>query len=315
MAFNRKEFLAGFLNQVSGGMQKMREDAADYKTKQEEAFERNQSLIATRTSRADAAVALGKEALQYIPEGAKSKAMVSTAIASGMTGVREFRDKLAAAHAEAGLGAGEKLSINDIEAVISMPNIPSIDQSLIDMSLEQFARKSYGATGEARPVEDDTGVVGRLFGFGAKERVQEELREMPGMGQMSIADVNAAARMAEFNSLIPNAVMSFSEMERFGKTDSFTFSREITEEYDELVTSDAADAMAELATRGYLDQIREGGGQESDVTQATLESIKADARKAYAQKQLAKTIEGYANQYGSPAGGFFQQQFAMDQVA
>jgi hypothetical protein len=314
MAFNRKEFLAGFLNQVSGGMQKMREDAADYKTKQEEAFERNQSLIATRTSRADAAVALGKEALQYIPEGAKSKAMVRTAIASGMTGVKEFRDKLAAAHAEAGLGAGEKLSINDIEAVISMPNIPSIDQSLIDMSLEQFARKSYGATGEARPVEDDTGVVGRLFGFGAKERVQEELREMPGMGQMSIADVNAAARMQEFNSLIPNAVMSFSEMERFGKTDSFTFSREITEEYDELVTSDAADAMAELALRGYLDQIREGGGQESDVTQATLESIKADARKAYAQKQLAKTIEGYANQYGSPAGGFFQQQFAMDQV-
>jgi hypothetical protein len=314
MAFNRKEFLASFLNQVSGGMQKMREDAADYKTKQEEAFERNQSLIATRTSRADAAVALGKEALQYIPEGAKSKAMVRTAIASGMTGVKEFRDKLAAAHAEAGLGAGEKLSLMDVEAVISMPNIPSIDQSLIDMSLEQFAKESYGAVGEARPVEDDTGVVGRLFGFGAKERVQEELREMPGMGQMSIADVNAAARMQEFNSLIPNAVMSFSEMERFGKTDSFTFSREITEEYDELVTSDAADAMAELALRGYLDQIREGGGQESDVTQATLESIKADARKAYAQKQLAKTIEGYANQYGSPAGGFFQQQFAMDQV-
>jgi hypothetical protein len=314
MAFNRKEFLASFLNQVSGGMQKMREDAADYKTKQEEAFERNQSLIATRTSRADAAVALGKEALQYIPEGAKSKAMVRTAIASGMTGVKEFRDKLAAAHAEAGLGAGEKLSLMDVEAVISMPNIPSIDQSLIDMSLEQFAKESYGAVGEARPVEDDTGVVGRLFGFGAKERVQEELREMPGMGQMSIADVNAAARMQEFNSLIPNAVMSFSEMERFGKTDSFTFSREITEEYDELVTSDAADAMAELALRGYLDQIREGGGQESDVTQATLASIKADARKAYAQKQLAKTIEGYANQYGSPAGGFFQQQFAMDQV-
>lgn len=315
MAFNRKEFLAGFLNQVSGGMQQMREEASDYKTKQEEAFERNQSLIATRTSRADAAVALGKEALQYIPEGAKSKAMVRTAIASGMTGIKEFRDKLAAAHAEAGLGAGEKLSINDVEAVISMPNIPSIDQSLIDMSLEQFARKSYGATGEARPVEDDTGVVGRLFGFGAKERVQEQLREMPGMGEMSIADVNAAARMQEFNSLIPNAVMSFSEMERFGKTDSFTFSREITEEYDELVTSDAADAMAELALRGYLDQIIEDGGQETAVTQSTMESIKADARKAYAQKQLAKTIEGYANRYGSPAGGFFQQQFAMDQVA
>jgi hypothetical protein len=314
MAFNRKEFLAGFLNQVSGGMQKMREDAADYKTKQEEAFERNQSLIATRTSRADAAVALGKEALQYIPEGAKSKAMVRTAIASGMTGIREFRDKLAAAHAEAGLGAGEKLSINDIEAVISMPNIPSIDQSLIDMSLEQFAKKSYGATGEARPVEDDTGVVGRLFGFGAKERVQEELREMPGMGQMSIADVNAAARMAEFNSLIPNAVMSFSEMERFGKTDSYTFARELAEEYDDLYTSAGAEAEAELSVRGYLQKVEDEGGQQSDVPDIKIDNIRKEARKGYAQRGLNTFIERYAGQYGTKAGGFFQQQFAMDQI-
>lgn len=314
MAFNRKEFLAGFLNQVSGGMQKMREDAADYKTKQEEAFERNQSLIATRTSRADAAVALGKEALQYIPEGAKSKAMVRTAIASGMTGVREFRDKLAAAHAEAGLSAGEKLSIMDVEAVISMPNIPSIDQSLIDMSLEQFARKSYGATGEARPVEDDTGVVGRLFGFGAKERVQEQLREMPGMGEMSIADVNAAARMAEFNSLIPNAVMSFSEMERFGKTDSFAFARELAEEYDDLYTSDGAEAAAELAVRGHLQKVVDEGGQQTDVPDIQIDNIKKEARTGYAQRKLNKFIGRYAGQYGSKAGGFFQQQFAMDQI-
>jgi hypothetical protein len=315
MAFNRKEFLAGFLNQVSGGMQKMREDAADYKTKQEEAFERNQSLIATRTSRADAAVALGKEALQYIPEGAKSKAMVRTAIASGMTGVREFRDKLAAAHAEAGLGAGEKLSINDIEAVISMPNIPSIDQSLIDMSLEQFAKKSYGATGEARPVEDDTGVVGRLFGFGAKERVQEELREMPGMGEMSIADVNAAARMAEFNSLIPNAVMSFSEMERFGKTDSFAFARDLAADYDDFLLSDGADARAEAALKGFMDQLTAQEGEGRTLSASEIDTIRREARIGYAQEQLNAAIQLKAKEYGTFAGGFFQQQAAMDQIA
>tara|TARA_Y100000389_G_scaffold47830_1_gene43012 strand:- start:4201 stop:5592 length:1392 start_codon:yes stop_codon:yes gene_type:complete len=314
MAFNRKEFLAGFLNQVSGGMQKMREDAEEYKTQQEEAFGRNQSLIATRNSRANAAVALGKEALQYIPEGAKSKAMVRTAIASGMTGVKEFRDKLAAAHAEAGLGAGEKLSINDIEAVISMPNIPSIDQSLIDMSLEDFAKESYGAIGKATEVEDDTGVVGRLFGFGAKDRVKQELRETSGMGGMSIADVNAAARMNEFNALIPNAVMSFSEMERFGKTDSFTFARELAEEYQDLYSSDGADATAALALNGYLAQVEEEGGERSDVTDITIDNIRKEARKGYAQKELNRFIEGYANQYGTPAGGFFQQQFAMDEI-
>ena len=315
MAFNRKEFLAGFLNQVSGGMQKMREDAEDYKTQQEEAFARNQSLIATRTSRANAAVALGKEALQYMPEGVRSKAMIRTAIASGMTGVSELRNKLAKAHAEAGLGAGEKLSLNDIEAVISMPNIPDIDPSFIDMPLEQFAKETYGATGKAAPVEDDTGLIGSLFGFGAKDRVKQELRETSGMGGMSIADVNAAARMNEFNALIPNAVMSFSEMERFGKTDSFTFAKELSEAYDGFLQSDGAEADAEAAYKGLMDELKAQPGPVRNPSASEVQEVRKEARIAYAQKQLNDIITGTATQYGSAAGGFFQQQFAMERIS
>ena len=56
MAFNRDAFLAAFLNQMSSGIAKKREDAEKYKEQQEEAYERNQQLISTRNARASQAV-------------------------------------------------------------------------------------------------------------------------------------------------------------------------------------------------------------------------------------------------------------------
>jgi len=294
MAFDRDAFLASFLNQMSSGIAQRREEAEKYKEKQEAAYERNQQLIATRNARASQAVSLGKQALQYLPEGANSKAMVRTALASGMTGVQEFRDKLAKAHADAGLRAGERLSVQDVEAIISMPNIPSIDQSLIDMSLEDFAKKTYGAKVEAAPAqEDEPSIIGQLFGIGAKDRVKRELRETEAFDGMSIADVNAAARLNDFNSLIPNAVMSFAEMERFDRNDAIKFSRALAAEYDEALTSRAADDAATAAMTAFLstDAGKNAGPDEID-------NVKKMARIAYAQKFVKRTIETESGIYG-----------------
>ena len=297
MAFDRDAFLAGFLNQVSSGIAQKREDAEKYKEKQEAAFERNQNLIRTRNARASQAVNLGRQALQYLPEGGNSKAMVRTAMASGMTGVQEFRDKLAKAHAEAGLSAGERLSIDDVEAIISMPNIPSIDQSLIDMSLEKFAKETYGVSAKAAPVtEDEPSLIGQLFGVGAKDRVKRELREEQAFEGMSIADVNAAARMNEFNSLIPNAVMSFSEMERFGRNDGIKFSRTIADEYDTAKVSRTADDAALKARTAVLEAYEAQPGV--NAPEAELERAEEMARTAYAQGVIKRLIETEAGIYG-----------------
>ena len=306
MAFNRDAFLAAFLNQMSSGMAKQREDAEKYKEQQEEAYERNRQLVATRNARASQAVSLGKQALQYLPEGANSKAMVRTALASGMTGVQEFRDKLAKAHAEAGLDAGERLAIDDVEAIISMPNIPSIDQSLLDMSLEEFAKKTYGAIGEATPVEDETSIVGQLFGIGAKDRVKQELRERDAFDGMSVADVNAAARLNEFNTLIPNAVMSFSEMERFGRNDAINFTRTITTEYDEAMNSRVADDAA-LAAKLAYSQTEEG----KNASPSRIKEVEDMARIAYAQKVVKRLIETEASIYGDM---LVNNEVAADQI-
>ena len=306
MAFNRDAFLASFLNQMSSGIAKQREDAEKYKEQQELAAERNRQLISTRNARASAAVSLANQALQYLPEGGNSKAMVQTAIASGMTGIQEFRDKLAKAHAEAGLAAGERLPIDDVEAIVSMPNIPSIDQSLLDMTLEEFAKETYGAKAKATPVEDDTSVIGQLFGFGAKDRVKEELRERDAFDGMSIADVNAAARMNEFNSIIPNAVMSFAEMERFGRNDAIRFTRDITDAHDKAFTSSEADDAAKVARFAYQ-QTEEG----KNASPTQIQQVENIARKAYAQKVIKRMIETEAGIYGNM---LVNNQIAADQI-
>lgn len=312
MAFNNKEFQANFLNQVTDRMVDMREEAEAFKEKQTAASERNRSLISTRTARANAAVSLGREALQYLPEGARSKAIIRTAMASGMTGVSELRNKLAKAHANAGLAAGETLSINDIEAVINMPNIPDIDKSLIDMPLEQFAKETYGATAKAAEFKDDTNIVGKLFGFGAMNRAREELGKTPSGDGMSVADINAAARLAEFNALIPNAVMSFSDIKTFSKTEAFTFAKDISKMYDDAKDSKEAEAKAAEDVQRLIDA-RPAGEPESYITDAQIDDVRRNSIQLYARGEVKKYIDIFAKQYGS-VGGFFNQQIAMDQI-
>jgi len=313
MAFNKKEFAAGFLNQVTDNMVDMREEAEAFKQEQIEASERNRALISTRTARASAAVSLGREALQYLPEGARSKGIIRTAMASGMTGVSELRNKLAKAHANAGLSAGEKLSINDVEAIINMPNIPDIDTKYIDMPLEQFAKETYGATAKAAKFKDDTSIVGRLFGFGAMDRTREELGKRDAGDGMSVADINAASRLAEFNSLIPNAVMSFSDIETFSKTEAFTFAKDITKLYDDAKTSKEAQDEAEKAQQILLTKAKNEGRKASEVTSVEILEAQRIATEVYARGQVEDYINMFAGQYGA-VGGFFNQQIAMDQI-
>jgi hypothetical protein len=134
------------------------------------------------------------------------------------------------------------------------------------------------------------------------------------MAGMSVADINAAARMSEFNSLIPNAVMSFSQMETFTKKDSFTFVKDLTEIYEDAYNSSEADDAASLAYDSYIAAQEDMGRKAGSITPAEIESQKAIARKAYAQRKAKAFIDATAAQYGGAGQGFFEQKFAMDQI-
>ena len=316
MAFDRDAFLAAFLNQMSAGIAENRTKAEEYKEKQEAAYERNQALVQQRDMRAKRAAELGKQALQYLPEGADAKAMVRTAMASGMTGISEFLTKIQAAHANAGLAAGQRLSVQDVEAVVNMPNIPLVDTSLIDMSLEEFARQTFGASAKAAPVEDKSNMLGKLFGFGAKERVMKQLRETPAYGDMSVADVNAAALQSEFNQLSPESVMSLSDIEMFSKKMGFAFADELSTEYQNATKDRYADDHVARRVQQFIDKwvtpVAEGGlgKAEADISPDQLKQVRDAARIEYAQGRILPIIQNNARQYGG-VEGFFRNEAAM----
>jgi hypothetical protein len=311
MAFDKDAFMAGFFEQAAYGIAEKREEAKKYKEKEEQAYERNIQLIQQRDVRAKQAAALGKQALELLPEGADAQTMVRNAMASGMTGVADLVTALKQAAQDARLRPGQRLSMFDVEAAVSMPRIASVDPSLVDMSLEEFARRTYGAQGTAAPVKEEGSIVGRLFGIGAKEQAKRELRETPAFSGMSVADVNAAARQAEFNQLIPNSVMTIMDTDVFRKNDAVKFSKEVRDAYDDAKTSRAAEDFVDRAKRRALDRARTDG---VTLSAEQVDAVEAEALEVYAKAAAEKVINVYAYQYPDASGGFFTNDFAQKTI-
>ena len=293
MGFDWKMFAGSFLEQVTEGIEEKQEEAKKYKEDQEKAAERNAALINRRTLNAQNAAQMGKRAMNL---GA-SQAQVRTAMASGMEGVAELYQKLEAAANQRGV---KRLGVDDIEAIVSMPNIPSVDQSLQDIgSLEDFARQTYGAAGlPMKPVEDDTSYIGKLFGVGAKDRVKKELAETEYMDGMTIAEINAAARQADYQSLIPGATMTFLDVPFFDAEKALDFSEKLVETMSDAVTNNEARIKAAVK-----DAVDEG----VDPVVARNEATRM------AQELAAETfIEAYAQTYQH--GGFFDNEIAIKQI-
>jgi hypothetical protein len=308
MAFDWKAFGAAFLGEVTEGIQERGEEAKAYKEKQEEAAERNQSLIAQRTSRARQAAQYGRQAetlMQAYPQG---KAIVRQAMASGMGTVQELYEKLyAAANAP---GQNGRLGVDDIEAIINMPSIPAVDKSLMDMSLEDYAKKTYGAstaTQMAAP-EDDTSTVGQLFGFGAKKRVKQQLAEQDFGSGMTVAEINRLAKQEEYTSLIPGATMLFNERNMFDTDKAFDFSKKITEVTADAIKGDQAEAYIKSARLGAMQPGMSSAEQMAAAGKAEAQAIKD--LQIVAAKPL---IDYYADVYHT--GKFFDNRLAVQTIA
>jgi hypothetical protein len=308
MAFDWKAFGAAFLGEVTEGIEERGAEAKKYKEQQEAAAERNQGLIEQRTSRARQAAQYGRQAetlMQAYPQG---KTIVRQAMASGMGTVQELYEKLyQAANAP---GQNGRLGVDDIEAIINMPSIPAVDKSLMDMSLEDYAKKTYGAstaTQMAAP-EDDTSTVGQLFGFGAKKRVKQQLAEQDFGSGMTVAEINRLAKQEEYTSLIPGATMLFNERNMFDTDKAFDFSKKITEVTADAIKGDQAEAYIKSARLGAMQPGMSSAEQMAAASKAEAQAIKD--LQIVAAKPL---IDYYADVYHT--GKFFDNRLAVQTIA
>lgn len=290
MAFDKDVFLASFIDQFSSGIGQRQEEARRYKEQQEAAFERNQQLIQQRRMRANQAAQLGKQAMQL---GA-SQEQVRTAMSSGVSGIQTFYDKLQEAANQQGM---KTLGVDDIEALVTMSTVPGIKDSMTDKTLEQFAMETYGAAGKAAPQEERGGFFASLLD--PRGRVKQQLRETDGMAGMSIADVNAAARQAEYQSLFGDATVTYTDIDYFTSEKAYEFSTKMADIADDAVKTDAAEA--------YIKAERRKG-----TTMEESDRLEKAARKEIIESALEPYIEYYGDTYQH--GGFFENKLAKRQI-
>ena len=307
MAFDWKAFGAAFLGEVTEGIEERGAEAKKYKEQQEAAAERNQSLITQRNSRARQAAQYGRQAEALMATYPQGKALVRQAMASGMGTVQELYEKLnKAANAP---GQNGRLGVDDIEAIINMPSIPAVDQSLMDMSLEEYAKKTYGVspTTQYAAPEDDTSTVGQLFGFGAKARVKQQLAEQDFGSGMTVAEINQLARQEEYTSLIPGATMVFTERNMFDTDKAFDFSKKITEVTADAIKGDQAEAYIKAAKQAAMKPGMSSAEQVAAMNRAEAQAIKD--LQIVAAKPL---IDYYADVYHT--GKFFENRLALQTI-
>jgi hypothetical protein len=286
--FNWRDFATGALEQASEEMDTRKAEAKAYKQRQLDAANRNASLIQTRQARAQQAAAYGKQAMQIMKNVPNARNIVMTAMASGMGSVQELYEKLNKAAQMPGQNG--MLGVDDVEAIISMPSIPGVDENSVGMSLQEFAERTYGAKLDKPAAKTkEAGLVASLFGFDDMNQAKRELEAEDFGSGMTIAEINALAQRSEYQSLIPGATMTFRDLDKFGFDDKRAFSEAVV---------DAQDAAA----KAFDDKVQKS------LDPAIKAEKRTQIRREAAEREIRLYIERYKN------SGILEDDYALDQI-
>ena len=237
MAFDWKDFAAAFLEGTAKNIERRGEEARTYEKEQKEAAKRNAEVIRNRAAKAKQAATYARKAKMYLGSHPQADMMVKAAMSAGPAEIATLYEKLEAAANQPGQNG--KLGEADIDTLINMPELPSVDDKYIDMGLEDFAMQTYGASKgsivRSAEEQEEVGLVGQLFGFGAKQRVDERLGEQQyGMG-MSISDINDLAEQDEYQNLIKDTSLTYGTLDRFDLSDYTKFDAILTKAMKDIV--------------------------------------------------------------------------------
>ena len=302
MAFNKNAFAASFLNQLTAGIEEREEEAKQYEEEQRAAAARNAPLVNARKLKAQEAAQIGQKAMQL---GAREE-HVKAAMASGINGVGELYEKLLTAANEKGV---KTLGEDDIEEIVNMPSIPAINQRYIDMSLREFADKQFGVgrIDTTKEKEPSGSVIRKLLGLDEMALTRKKLEDTDYMDGMSIAEINEAARQAEYTSLFPDLGFTLMDVKFYGPSSKSTFLSEFREAATDAVTGTVAEGYIENQVQAL---IAEKTGQE--VTPKEIAKRRSEAREFLVQQAVKNVIESMAAEYGR--GGFFEDEATRDLI-
>tara|TARA_R100001510_G_scaffold57700_1_gene66955 strand:- start:3508 stop:4575 length:1068 start_codon:yes stop_codon:yes gene_type:complete len=143
-------------------------------------------------------------------------------------------------------------------------------------------------------------MLASMFGYDAKQRAEKKLQETEYMGGLSVADINKLARQSEYQSLIPGATMTFTEIDYFTPDEALNFSTKLSKAMSDATDGDDAEAYIKA-------KVRAAGADPKARAEADKKA------RAFLRAKAAKPlIEYFADTYQH--GGFFDNRLVTQQI-
>jgi hypothetical protein len=279
MSFNWKDFATGFLQQTNITMDEKAAEAKAKKSKQEELARRNAPLVEQRRARARQASTLGLQAKKL---GATDE-QLAVALNSGVAGIQDFYKKLQAAANEREV---KTLSQYDIEAIIDMPDIPSIN-----MSYEDMVNQVYGAKPSAVPSEGSAPPLwASMLGLTAVQDVEQDLATDQFASGMTVQQINDMAASSEYSQIpgMEGAMVNYGDDKYFDSDKALTLTTNLTKVINDVKKSDGYITLGKRLNLG----VENGTVEKADMEQELGQYIKDAAN-------LDSTMLAYGDSYKS----------------
>lgn len=299
-----ESFGVSFLDTLGQGIDERKTKAEEYEEQRREMAERNAPLIRRRKLLSQNAAIQGNQAISL---GAQPY-QVQAAMSAGVGGMENFLKKLQSVANEKGV---RKLSKDDIDGLMNLPTLPSVNDKYIDISLEEFANRTYGVSpNEVMELEDTGATLGikNLLRLNDKAKVRNKLKQEQYAGGMSIAQINEAASQADYDSLFPSLGMTLLDVEYYSATEAGEFIKDITSA-SARVKPEAAESAASNALIAEQQKAAEEG---RTISPEEGNAFKAAFKKELIKDQVKPIIESNIGRFGR--GGFFDNQTSVDIV-
>ena len=306
-------FATAFLNDTAGYINERKDKAAEYEDEQREMLEASRLKLDKKRQISDTAYGIANR----LKSQGLSEEVIRAAAASGPTGLVDLNRKWDEAVTQFGPNFAQENPELVTEVVSTSMTADQLGMTGDNKStLDEFLKRTYGLSAPSTGSYEaqDTGFLGKLMGYGAKDRVRAKLDAEDAGGGYSVYDLNQAARAAEYESLAPGAAVSYGAPKMFTAEDLAAETRALdgqmdiargTNEYKALdVKLTAADKrIAEL--QGYGESL--GETEKAELVALT------EKRQGLVQEQNA-IVENVLSDFVDNRKDLFFGNSYMDQV-
>ena len=199
--FDWTSFATAFMNTTAEGIKKNKDEAKSWRLQQEELALKNTSEFQKRKTRVDTVLGY----TNYLTQSGATDAQIQAAIATGPDGIIKFT---AAVEKAVKLNGGRPLAENEVSTIISMPE----HFRKVDKDITSFVNESFGlnAPSPGPSPQPDVTWWQRAMGSRARDVERGNLDRNVMYQGLTALDLNEMAQSAEYTSLIPGTMASFT---------------------------------------------------------------------------------------------------------